>query len=144
MKFSQRYLGTQGQQEPSIAWPDVVFFIDDAQDIAEEVLVELLQLSKLQIAGRHALQIILVGRPKLEALLGRPGLQELTRDSLPPYRLNPLKPEEVGDFIAKKLSTLAGPRDDRFSPQAVAKIAFYSRGNPRLINVLFSTAILYL
>ena len=142
LEVFQRYLDTQGQQNPSIARPDVAFFIDDAQEISEEVLVELLQLYKSQTTGRLPLQIILVGLPELEAILNRPGLHELTRNSLPPYRLNPLEPEEVGDFIATKMSASAGWQDDLFLPQAVEKITFYSRGIPRLISALCDSAIL--
>jgi type II secretory pathway predicted ATPase ExeA/predicted regulator of Ras-like GTPase activity (Roadblock/LC7/MglB family) len=136
LKVFQRYLDTQGQQKRSVA-----FFIDNAQEVSEEVLVELLRLAKPQTTGEHTLQLILVGLPELETLLCRPRLQELIRNSLPPYRLNPLKPEEVGDFIAQKLSASAGQREDLFSPQALAKIASYSRGIARLINVLCDSAM---
>jgi len=118
----------------------IIFFIDDAQNIAENVLADLLKLQELKAGEEHLIQIVLAGLPELELKLYEPALWELTADSLPPYRLAPLQDGEIGNFIAQQFGSIPSSHSDFFSTEAIARIAFYSRGVPRLIKVLCENA----
>jgi type II secretory pathway predicted ATPase ExeA/predicted regulator of Ras-like GTPase activity (Roadblock/LC7/MglB family) len=114
----------------------VTFFIDDAQNLRDEVLADLLSLCRAQITGQPLLQIVLIGLPELEARLRNPQFYALAGESLPGYRLMPLNADEVGHFIAEQLSASGNEAGMLFTPQAIASIALHSRGIPRLISVL--------
>src|SRR5439155_17941344 len=52
------------------------------------------------------------------------------------------KDEVVGSYIDFRLQTAGYERKDLFHPEAVQKIAFYSKGIPRLINIICDNALL--
>ena len=79
------HLAEQQRQGHSVA-----LFIDDAHTIAEDLLVNLLQLSNTQTKGDKLIQIVLFGQPILEQMLSLPVLRDIAHDrialSLPPFK----------------------------------------------------------
>jgi general secretion pathway protein A len=120
----------------------VVLLIDEAQNLGEEVLENLRLLSNLETSSEKLLQIALVGQPELETKLDRPGLRQLKQRIALHCRLSRLDEEEVGPFINYRLSAVGYKRHQLFTPDAVQEIAFYSKGFPRLINILCDNALL--
>jgi len=88
------------------------------------------------------LQIVLVGQPELEARLDQPGLRQLKQRVAVQCRLNPLKDEEVGPYIDFRLRVAGYEGKGLFHPDAVQQIAFYSKGIPRLMNIICDNALL--
>jgi general secretion pathway protein A len=120
----------------------VVLLLDEAQDISDEVLNELSLLSDLENNGAKLLQIIFVGQPEFESKLERPLFQRLKQRVALRSRLTPLDDEEIRPYIEFRL-TAAGYRGNAiFLDAAVERIGFYSKGIPRLINIICDHALL--
>jgi general secretion pathway protein A len=120
----------------------VVLLIDEAQNLGEEVLENLRLLSNLETATEKLLQIVLVGQPELESKLNRPELRQLKQRTAIQCRLERLDDEEVGPFINYRLSAVGYKGHQLFTPDAIEEIAYYSKGFPRLINILCDNALL--
>ncbi len=120
----------------------VVLLIDEAQNLGEEVLENLRLLSNLETATEKLLQIVLVGQPELETKLNHHELRQLKQRIAIQCRLERLDDEEVGPFIAYRLNAVGYKRQQLFLPEAVQEVSYYSKGFPRLINILCDNALL--
>jgi len=120
----------------------VAVLIDEAQDLSDEMLEELRLLSNLETDKEKLLQIVLMGQPELEWKLDQPKLRQLKQRVAMRGRLLPLSRHEVGLYIASRLKTAGYGGSELFAAEAVEKVAGYSRGIPRLINVICDNALL--
>ncbi len=120
----------------------VLVIIDEAQNLAVEVLEEVRMLSNLQADDTFLLQIMLVGQPELKTKLNRPGLAQLTQRIAVNYHLMPLSREETGVYIESRLEKVGGT-PDLFTEEAIDVIYRVSNGTPRSINMLCDTALVY-
>jgi general secretion pathway protein A len=120
----------------------VVLLIDEAQNLGEEVLENLRLLSNLETSTEKLLQIVLVGQPELETKLNHHELRQLKQRISIQCRLERLDDEEVGPFIAYRLNAVGYKRQQLFLPEAIQEVAYYSKGFPRLINILCDNALL--
>jgi general secretion pathway protein A len=120
----------------------VALLIDEAQNLSLESLEELRLLSNLETDKHKLLQFVLVGQPGLERKLERPELVQLKQRVALRCRLDPLGPDEVGSYMESRLQTIGHRSEDLFESEAVKKIAFYSKGIPRLINTICDNALL--
>jgi len=120
---------------------NAILIIDEAQNIATEVLEQLRLLTNLETNERKLLQLILLGQPELNTLLAQPSLRQLAQRITARYHLRPLARQEVAQYIEHRLA-IAGCRGHLFTPAAVARIYRYSNGIPRLINLLCDRALL--
>ena len=118
-----------------------VLIIDEAQQLAPEVLEQVRLLTNLETTKEKLLRIMLIGQPELAELLGRQDLRQLAQRITARYHLTPLSAEETGEYIAHRLQVAGGARD-LFAPAAVKRIHKHSGGVPRLVNVLCDRALL--
>lgn len=122
--------------EHTAAGGNVALLIDEAQDLAIEVLEELRLLSNLETGTEKILQIVLAGQPELETKLSDQSIRQLRQRIALHVRLRPLSTEEVEQYIRTRLELAGAPRLDLFTPEAVTRIAAVSTGIPRVVNVL--------
>jgi general secretion pathway protein A len=120
---------------------NAILIIDEAQNLDVDVLEQLRLLTNLETSERKLLQLILLGQPELNTLLARPDLRQLAQRITARYHLRPLSREEVALYIEHRLA-IAGCRGHLFQPAAVQRIFHYSKGIPRLINLLCDRALL--
>src|SRR5215813_7549462 len=120
----------------------VALLIDEAQNLEEEVLEHLRLLSNFETNAEKLLQIVLVGQPELESTLARPELRQLKQRIAIQCRLERLDDEEVGPYINYRLNVVGYKHHQLFTPDAVQEIAYYSKGFPRLINILCDNVLL--
>lgn len=120
----------------------VALLIDEAQDLSVPCLEELRLLGNLETDKNKLLQIVLVGQPELEQKLDRPELLQLKQRVALRCRLEPVNIDEVGSYIDSRLQTIGRRSADVFDPEAIEKIALYSKGVPRLINIICDNALL--
>lgn len=113
-----------------------VLIIDEAQNLSAEILEEVRMLSNLETDRDKLLQIILVGQPELRDILSVPGLMQLRQRIQINCHLQPLSAAEVREYISFRLEKAGNRNALTFSDDAVEAIAAYSRGIPRLINIL--------
>ena len=131
------YLIEQRKQGHSVA-----MLIDEAQNLSSETLENLRLLSNLETNQEKLLQIVLMGQPELETKLDQPNLRQLKQRVAAQCRLGPLKDDEVGPYIDFRLRTAGYEGKGLFHRDAVRQIAFYSKGIPRLMNIVCDNALL--
>ncbi|HEV2702748.1 MAG TPA: AAA family ATPase [Steroidobacteraceae bacterium] len=119
----------------------VVLVVDEAQNLAPEVLEQVRLLTNLETNTQKLLQIILIGQPELRELLDRNELRQLAQRITGRYHLCPLTVEESAAYVRHRLR-VAGATADIFTPAALREVHRLSRGVPRLINVLCDRALL--
>jgi general secretion pathway protein A len=121
---------------------NVVLIIDEAQNLDPELLEEIRLLTNLETSKKKLLQIILLGQPELNEMLDHPQCRQLKQRVNLRYHLQPLNREETEEYIEKRLK-IAGAADSHFFPsKAVNKIHKYTKGIPRLINIVCDNALL--
>jgi type II secretory pathway predicted ATPase ExeA len=120
----------------------VCLLIDEAQNLSEESLEGLTLLSNFETNREKLLQIVLMGQPELKEKLDRPHLRQLKQRIGIHCEITPLEAQEIGSYIDFRLRAAGYEGEDLFHPEAVRQIAFYSKGIPRLINVLCDNALL--
>jgi general secretion pathway protein A len=124
---------TQGKQ--------VALIIDEAQNLFPKTLEEIRMLSNLETEKQSLLQIILVGQPELKNKLLRTDLRQFAQRVSVHCHLDRLAQEEVWHYIDYRLKIAGLERSDLFTPEAVEAVSEYSRGIPRIINILCDTAL---
>jgi general secretion pathway protein A len=113
-----------------------VLIIDEAQNLTPELLEEVRMLSNLETGDSKLLQIILVGQPELAKILSLNELRQLRQRISMICNLYPLTRDETEEYIVHRLG-IAGNREAvKFSREALEGIYQYSKGIPRLINLL--------
>ena len=118
-----------------------VLVIDEAQNLAPEVLEEVRLLTNLETPREKLLQIVLIGQPELVALLAQPKLRQLAQRITARYHLEPLSRVETRAYVRHRLR-VAGRGDAVFTELAMRAMYRTSRGVPRLINVIADRALL--
>lgn len=120
----------------------VAVLIDEAQTLSHEMLEQIRLLSNLEARNAKLLQIVLMGQPELEEKLDKPELRQLKQRMALRCRIHPLCPEDVAQYVKFRLSVAGYKGEELFSRAGIEKIALYSQGIPRLINVLCDNALL--
>jgi general secretion pathway protein A len=115
---------------------------DEAQDMDVHTLKELELLLDLETDKNRLLQIVLVGSPELETKLAHPELRSIKQRIALWCRLAPLKSDEVAPYIDYRVMRAGYEGKGLFAQDAVEQIAFFSRGIPRLINIICDNALL--
>jgi general secretion pathway protein A len=128
--------------EEATAGNDVVLFIDEAQDLDEDLLEQVRLLSNLETDQTKLLQIVLLGQPELRDKLAHNSLRQLRQRITVRYHLSPLSREETEAYIQHRLRVAGADSRPVFTPWAVRKIFSYSRGVPRLINAVCDKTLL--
>lgn len=123
----------------------VVLLIDEAQNLTPRCLEEVRMLSNLETEKEKLIQIILVGQPELRNKIDTPRLEQLRQRIAVHYHLSPLSESETRDYILHRLNRVRSEDqwiDPIFNSDALASVYRYSRGVPRLINLLCDHALL--
>jgi general secretion pathway protein A len=119
----------------------IVLVVDEAQNLAPEVLEQVRLLTNLETETQKLLQIILIGQPELRELLGRTELRQLAQRITGRYHLDPLSSAETSAYVRHRLR-VAGATREIFSNGALREIQRLSGGVPRLINIICDRALL--
>ncbi|GAB7078417.1 XrtA/PEP-CTERM system-associated ATPase [Megalodesulfovibrio paquesii] len=114
-----------------------VLIIDEAQNLTPELLEEIRLLSNVETDTHKLLRIILVGQPELNALLARPELRQLRQRIQISCHLQPLQAAELESYVLRRLEMAGNRNAARFEPGLFQAAFQYTRGVPRLINILF-------
>ncbi|HET97765.1 MAG TPA: AAA family ATPase, partial [Desulfurivibrio alkaliphilus] len=118
-----------------------VLIIDEAQNLAPEVLEQVRLLTNLETAEIKLLQIVLIGQPELRELLQSDELRQLAQRITARYHLDPLDRAESVAYVRHRLQ-VAGVERPLFSAAALKALYRLSGGVPRLINVIADRALL--
>jgi general secretion pathway protein A len=120
----------------------VVLVIDEAQNLAVDVLEQVRLLSNLETETDKLIQIVLVGQPELGDLLKKKELRQLSQRITVRYHLQAMDSEDTAAYIEHRLGVAGWSRGHLFTPASQKKIFQATKGNPRLINILCDRALL--
>jgi type II secretory pathway predicted ATPase ExeA len=121
---------------------NTVIIIDEAQNLDIQTLEQIRLLSNFEVAGDKLLQIVLAGQPELRVKLQRPELRQLRQRIGMRCTIASLDAAQVEQYIFNQLR-VAGARDRHlFSAAAMRKIAQYSQGIPRVVNIVCDHSLL--
>ncbi len=112
-----------------------VLIIDEAQGLPLHTLEEIRLLLNLETPREKLLQVILAGQPELEEKFKRDELRQLRQRITVRCRTAPLALQETQAYIQEHLRA-AGARQPIFQPEAAISVHAYSRGIPRVVNLL--------
>jgi general secretion pathway protein A len=113
-----------------------VLIVDEAQNLSPEVLEEIRLLTNLETSTEKLLQIVLAGQPELEEKLKLPQLRQLRQRITLRCRTAPLSLDETFGYIGERLRVGGANGEPIFSKEAIQTIHMYSRGIPRVVNLL--------
>lgn len=119
----------------------VVLVVDEAQNLAPELLEQVRLLTNLETETQKLLQIILIGQPELRDLLARNDLRQLAQRITGRYHLDPLSRSEAQAYVKHRLR-IAGATSEIFSNAALRELYRVSGGVPRLLNIISDRALL--
>jgi type II secretory pathway predicted ATPase ExeA len=119
-----------------------VLIVDEAQGLSVELLEEIRLLLNLETASEKLLQIVLVGQPELEEKLKQPEMRQLRQRIALRCNTAPLTLEESRGYIVERLRIAGATREPIFESDAVEALHYYSRGIPRVMNLLCEHALI--
>jgi len=121
---------------------NAVLIIDEAQNLSIPVLEQIRMLSNLETEKEKLLQIILLGQLELDQKLRSDELKQLNQRIAIRHRLLPLTRTEMESYIYQRLMVAGSQGSITFSKSALNEIFKFSKGTPRLINLLCNRALL--
>ncbi len=113
-----------------------VLIVDEAQGLDPAALEEIRLLLNFETPREKLLQIVLAGQPELQDKLKRHELRQLRQRITVRCTTAPLTLEQTCGYIRERLRIAGANGQPIFEPDAVGAIHAYSRGIPRVINVL--------
>jgi general secretion pathway protein A len=120
----------------------VLLIVDEAQNLSHGTLEQIRLLSNLETSSEKLIQILLLGQPELDTKLDSHRLRQLRQRISVRWMLKPLSPKDTRRYVLHRLQVAAGMSRDVFSQSALRLVHRYTRGTPRLINVLCDRALL--
>ncbi|HVQ77192.1 MAG TPA: AAA family ATPase, partial [Candidatus Binatia bacterium] len=120
----------------------VVVILDEAQQMSVEALEQIRILSTLETPTRKLLQIVLAGQPELEERLAGRDLRQLDQRIAIRCHLEPLSRRDTARYIEHRLRIAGLPGDLPFTRAAISRIYDYTRGIPRVINLVCDRALM--
>lgn len=118
-----------------------VLVIDEAQNLKPEVLEQVRLISNLETERDKLIQIVMAGQPELNDILRRHDLRQLNQRITVRCRLTSMKLDDTSDYINHRLKISGSRNSEIFPNAAVRRIYRFSKGIPRLINVLCEQAL---
>jgi type II secretory pathway predicted ATPase ExeA len=112
-----------------------VVVVDEAQNLSWDLLEEIRLLTNLETSSEKLLQIVLSGQPELEEKLRHPSVRQLRQRVSLWCRTQALTEPQTHAYVTERLR-IAGASWQLFSPEAMDLIHRFSRGIPRIINLL--------
>jgi general secretion pathway protein A len=113
-----------------------VLIVDEAQNLADEVLEEIRMLTNLETFTEKLLQIVLVGQTELDQKLRQPNLRQLKQRLTLRAKTHPLTLEETKAYIQQRLRIAGSDSQQMFDGDAFSAIYRYSNGIPRIVNLI--------
>jgi MSHA biogenesis protein MshM len=118
-----------------------IVLLDEAQALPDDTLEALRLLTNLETEQRKLLQVVLFGQTELNRRLSSYRFRQLRQRITFSSHLSLMSRKQVAAYLHQRMQQ-AGASAALFRPAAEASISRYSRGIPRLVNVLAHKALL--
>jgi general secretion pathway protein A len=120
-----------------------VLIIDEAQNLSLHALEQIRLISNVETEKQKLIQIVLVGQPEFREFLNQSSLVQLRQRIAVRYHLTSLSFTETEEYIYHRLEVAGAAKESvSFSAQALHAIYQYSKGIPRLINLICDKTLL--
>jgi general secretion pathway protein A len=119
----------------------VLLVIDESQRLNHHLMEDIRVLSNIELQDRKLLNIFFVGQQEFNSILNAPQNRALAQRITVRYHIEALEAKEIGLYIAHRLK-VAGSSESLFDGEAFSEIYNFSKGIPRLINILCDHALL--
>lgn len=113
-----------------------VLIIDEAQNLNNDLLEEIRMLSNLETDNSKLLQIILVGQPELRQTIASGSMIQLRQRISINCHITPLSCSETEEYVLHRMERAGNREAVSFKPETMQIVYLYSRGIPRLINII--------
>jgi general secretion pathway protein A len=120
----------------------VFLIIDEAQSLDTNLLEEVRLLTNLETSKNKLLHVILLGQPELNKTLADERFRALKQRVSVRYHLNTLKYADTREYILFRMKRAGARNLSVFDEGAIKAIYKYSKGIPRVINILCDNALL--
>jgi general secretion pathway protein A len=119
----------------------VILIIDEAHRLDQELLEQIRLLSNIERWGTKLLNIFFVGQNEFIDIISDTNNRALKQRIAINYHLDLLKEYEIEKYIFHRLK-VAGNEENIFSTNVIDGIFSFSKGCPRLINIICDHALL--
>jgi general secretion pathway protein A len=116
--------------------------VDEAQSLSNELLEEVRLLANIETPTEKLLPLVLAGQPELAARLNESALRQLKQRVALRCEVAPLDLGDTAAYIVSRIRTAGGNTTKLFTREAVTLIHEFSRGIPRVINVMCDNALI--
>ena len=120
----------------------VVVFVEESQSMPLATLEEIRLLSNLETSNDKLLQIVLFGQPELDDNLRQPSIRQLRERITHSFRLEPLGPGEIREYLMFRMRAAGYRGPELFSASVIGYIARASLGLTRRVNLITDKALL--
>ena len=121
---------------------NVLLIIDEAQSLPSRLLEEIRLLTNLETPTQKLLNVFLVGQPELRQKLNGFGMRALSQRISIQYDIKPLNEKDTLAYVRSRLLVAGAYNPNLFTRKALKLIHQYSRGYPRVINILCDNALI--
>jgi general secretion pathway protein A len=119
-----------------------LIIIDEAQNLSVETLEQLRVLSNVETDKEKLIQVLLLGQEELLSRLETHELRQLNQRITVRFFLNPLERSEVLKYMQHRIERAGVRKKITFTRAAVREIYRFSRGIPRLINMISNRCLI--
>jgi MSHA biogenesis protein MshM len=119
-----------------------VILLDEAQSLPVESLEAIRLLSNLETEKTKLVQILLFGQPELDRKLADKSIRQLQQRIVHACTLTSLPRDMLARYVDHRLSAAGYFGPVLFNKAALDRLFRYTRGVPRLINLLCDKALL--
>jgi type II secretory pathway predicted ATPase ExeA/tetratricopeptide (TPR) repeat protein len=119
----------------------VLLIIDEVHRLSKEILEHIRLLSNIELPEEKLVNIFFVGQNEIHQTLALPECRALKQRISLVYKIEPLSENETLAYIKHRLK-VAGTEKRIFTQDAVRGIYHFSKGYPRLINIICDDALL--
>lgn len=119
----------------------VFLIIDEAQSLDTKLLEEVRLLTNLETSTNKLLHVILLGQPELNKTLADERFRALKQRVTIRFNLNTLNLADTKEYILHRLKKAGARNLSVFNESAINEIYKYSKGIPRVINIVCDNAL---
>ncbi|MFV0448215.1 MAG: XrtA/PEP-CTERM system-associated ATPase [Vibrio sp.] len=120
-----------------------LLIIDEAQNLSAETIEELRMLSNFQVDGKPLIQSFLLGQEELKPIIELPEMEQFRQRIIASCHLKPFTVEETKNYILHRLRTVGWSENPRIDSELFERVAHYTGGVPRKINIFMDRLFLY-
>ncbi len=119
-----------------------VVVVDEAQGLSNQVFEQIRMLLNLETSTEKLLQIVIAGQPELEERLQQSAMRQIKQRIALRCKTAALTIEDAHHYIQARLHIAGADSKEVFATEAMDAVHRYSRGIPRVMNLLCEHALI--